>query len=75
MIEIEKNVALPERKGPGRPSEFPYRSMEIGDSFYVPGLKRLSYVRTRASVVWRESTGFRFSVRKEGDGCRVWRVE
>lgn len=36
-IKIEKGIAMPIRKGAGRPSKYPIADMGVGDSFAVPG--------------------------------------
>lgn len=70
MIEVSKEFPIPEQK---RKNVYPYKSMEIGDSFYVSN--------TKAQVVFNnnyrasKSLGMKFVARKEGDGVRVWRME
>lgn len=68
---IEKNIPLPDAKnGPSRTR--PLRTMEVGDSFFVPGIKK----RAQVGVQYIErTTSMRFTTRKEGDGLRVWRTE
>jgi hypothetical protein len=79
MIEIEKNVPMP--NGRCATKEFPYSSMEIGDSFAVivpPGADVGSFAaraRGRAGV-WGKKNGAKFSVLlvDEQTKVRVWRV-
>lgn len=62
-------------------SKYPWRGMEIGDSFFVPPAdfegKKTDIVytlRTAAYCFSRKNPEFRFTVSKQGDGIRVWRV-
>lgn len=48
--------------------------MKVGDSFYVPSVNRLK-VAPAASYFAIRNKGYKFSVRKEGDGFRVWRIK
>lgn len=84
MLEIEKGVPIPE--WPPRVVEdfvcgsekYPFRDLEIGDSFYVPiryGENVQQTAKRIAPRVCRESYGERkFITRKCLDGVRVWRV-
>lgn len=75
MIKIDKGIELP----PGRTTrKYPWREMEIGDSFYVsddefPGLYGHERFRTLVSAAGTRM-GLRFSVRKVEGGLRVWRT-
>ena len=57
----------------GRQSEFPFRNMDNGESFFVPN-------RTKPLPItdWRDATGFRFATRQMVEdgvkGIRCWRV-
>ncbi len=74
MLEIEKNIPIPEAVEGRAWTKYPFQFMEIGDSFFLPcddieaGKNRLrtSFVRHKPK---------RFSIRKVKGGLRVWRVE
>lgn len=67
MVEIEKGVEMPERR-----VKYPWREMEIGDSFVHEG--KYAVARSMASTTGR-NLGKKFSVRKMPDGkARIWRV-
>jgi len=70
-IVIEKGVPLP-ATGTGRPSIYPWRKMDIGDSFFIPGTttKKFAGQAGRAAI----RTGRRFSTRTVDGGVRVWRI-
>jgi hypothetical protein len=76
MFAIEKNV--PVHPG-GRPAKYPWRNMEIMDSFLVPcapserdrTFSRITSCKSNAE----RSTGFQFIIRCEEKGLRVWRVD
>jgi hypothetical protein len=59
---------IPEAKN-GAPAKYPWRTMDIGDSFLAPG-KSINGQATHAA----QRTGRKFTVRKVADGWRVWRI-
>lgn len=68
MYEIEKKIPVP-----GSPlSIYPFKQMEVGDSFLVPGNNRtaVSVAMTRTAL----GTTKKFTSRKTAEGIRVWRV-
>ncbi|MCS7232015.1 MAG: hypothetical protein RMJ67_07765 [Elusimicrobiota bacterium] len=71
-IKIEKNVPITKRIYQKR-NAYPFRSLEIGDSFTVP-LEEEKRIRTLASV-WGKKLKKRFIVSREEEEVRVWRVE
>lgn len=73
MLQIEKNVPLPPSRGCTPTKAFyPWKQMEVGDSFFVTGRKQ-QHLSAQASVVGKK-LGVKFVTRKEGDGVRVWRM-
>ena len=73
MITIDKNIPIPTNGTAGAPHKYPWRDMEVGDSFYVNGPTRrdsLSQCSSRAARIY----GRKFSIRKENCGFRVWRI-
>lgn len=68
MYKIEKGVPAPE----GKESKYPFRAMEVGDSFFVPGGNgnRVSSSATMAG----KRTARKFMLRCVDGGVRVWRV-
>lgn len=78
MIEKTDKVPLPEgaEAAPRGPTIiYPYRAMEIGDSFRIEGKK----VTDLGMSQWRKVTGFKFIARTryDEDGTRyvrIWRT-
>lgn len=68
VIVVEKGVLPPL----GR-RRYPFEGMELNDSFYVPDVsyQGMWNICLRAS----KRLGMRFTVRRDGEGVRVWRVE
>ena len=64
---VEKSVPLPEGK-----KRYPYKEMEVGDSFFV-GDGKLQVV-CNANYRASKRLGMQFIARKEVEGVRVWRV-
>lgn len=72
-MEIEKGIPLSDPRAlanKGR-SKYPWAQMEVGDSFHA----RVSSnsLRTTAAHFARK-TGWKFVVRKDGEGARAWRI-
>jgi hypothetical protein len=75
MIKIDKGLPLPTRKyGSGRPPKYPWGEMDVGDSFYAPGVRRqsMSGLALRAQ---KSLPGKKWAVRTVEGGVRVWRVK
>ncbi len=72
--KIAKNVPLP-AGGRGTGSKYPLERMAIGDSFFVRGKTTNSLsgcIKSRAQIVCPKR---KFTLRIEGKGVRVWRIE
>lgn len=78
MVKIDKGIPLPPRRrggGAGRTGRapiYPWREMEIGDSFFLPDIEPHLISSLAAGAAQR--TGRKFATRIEGDGVRVWRI-
>lgn len=76
MFAIEKGVEIPKAKA-FRQAKYPYQSMEVGDSFFVPSDEKGSPVtRMRSSVAsyLKRNNELKFIVREVEGGARVWRT-
>lgn len=69
MHKIEKNVPIPPKENLRK---YPVYEMEVGDSFFVPDTETQRV--SRRIQKFQQRTKARFSVRKEGNGARVWRI-
>lgn len=75
MFIVEANVPITDGRGvgksPGRPAKYPWKDMEIGDSFKadVP-----PEVLRAAAFKYGHNHHKRFTVRIDGDGSRAWRI-
>ena len=70
---IEKNVPLAQKNGAGRKPKYPFRQMEVGDSFMAPG-GNLKTMQTTTRLVGLQ-LGCKFKTRAVEGGVRVWRTE
>ena len=68
-VRIDKNIPIPAAK-----SKYPFREMEVGDSFLCPKESGKN-IYSAAGQANARIKGRRFIVRKTDDGYRVWRVE
>lgn len=66
-IDISQDVPLPVMR-----RSYPYRVMQVGDSFFVDGgrLQIVCNANYRAS----KRLGMKFIARKDSGGVRVWRL-
>jgi hypothetical protein len=77
MLPIEKGIELPPIK-PGKRNKYPFRYMEIGDSFLVPCPKeQMNRIQQSLAQCWRKDRfpNKKFASRCVADGVRCWRVE
>jgi len=70
IFEIEKGVPIPNII-PSR-SIYPFRDMEVGDSFFVKCHKNIYSTVTTHN---KRNAPKIFTARKEGSGFRVWRIK
>lgn len=73
-IKIDKNMPMPTRNNghEGRKPIYPWLTMEVGDSFLMPG-----HVKTSINYASKASATYaprRFASRKTPEGTRIWRV-
>lgn len=61
---IEKNVPMPVSRG-----KYPFRDMQVGDSFVADEKARGAAVAFASRV-----DGVKFAIRKEGEKVRIWRT-
>ena len=74
MYEIEKGIPMSSTHGRGRPSKYPFREMEPGDSFFVAGQAPRDGASSAARV-FAHRKGQKFSTETVEGGVRIWRVE
>lgn len=76
-IEIEKGVPIPPQVRVGRKATYPFREMQLGDSFFVPGKTTTQFSAHRVSSLKKLGLEFvsRTVVEDGVEGCRVWRVK
>jgi hypothetical protein len=75
-FEVSYAVPIPKDRRGGYNAKYPWHTMEVGGSFFVPGGKRhLFDLCSRMS----ETTGWRYMAREVEEegvaGVRVWRKE
>ena len=82
MFKVDKNITKPKFRGRGAPSKYPFKSMEVGDSFFVPVGKFKSISALNSSVMnsgavslGRRSNVSTCAVTEGGvEGVRAWRT-
>ena len=68
VCSIDKNIPMPSKMR--TKILYPYSDMEIGDSFFTIS----KHGGQLASVANKRHAPKRFSVRRDGDGFRIWRT-
>ena len=69
-MKIDTNVPMPESVVR---NSYPYREMQVGESFLVIGVRLETMLNTNWR--WGKKMNRRYVARTEGAGVRVWRVE
>ena len=72
MYEINKGVPVPPF-AVHRNTKYPFRSMEIGDSFFVPDIQH--HNMSSVMAYHKKAYGTQFTARQEDNGIRVWRIK
>lgn len=75
--KIEKGIPVTEKKA-GRQAKWPFRSMKVGDSFYVKHYTRDSMraVSNAGRNYFRKmNPKLNVCARKEGTGFRIWVIK
>jgi len=74
-VKVDKNIPLPAEYPGGRPEMYPWRTMDIGDSFFVEGDVISPDRISRRIYQANRRTERKFTWRREEAGSRVWRIE
>lgn len=81
LYAIEKGVPIPpKRHALSGGSKYPWRQLEIGDSFLAPlpehGDARKHHASmTRSACQWAKAVNREFTTRRVEGGVRVWRTK
>ena len=73
MLTIDKNVRIPSVSRPGRKPKYPWRTMDVGDSFFVPSKTPCKLSGSMQGA--KKRLGRNFTARAVEGGVRVWRTE
>ena len=74
MFKIEKNIPLPQDLR-GRGGKYPWREMEIGDSFFISNEEtNQTRIHSAPSYFSLRNPAYKFRVRKVAGGYRIWRI-
>src|SRR5690606_14294925 len=72
LFKVEKGIPVPPVKQ-GPYSRYPWLQMEVGDSFFVPGVEYSAFKQQPSNAGRRY--GRKYASRSVDGGVRVWRVE
>lgn len=75
-IPLEHGIPIPQKRTAGRKLVYyidTVRRMYVGDSFFLEGINSVQV--SSMSKYWKQSTGFKFTVREMDNGTRVWRTK
>lgn len=76
MIQIEKNIPIPNQGKRKRAVKYPYMQMGVGDSFFIEcehGKKNDNKISASAYIAAKK-LGVKFTKQKVEGGYRVWRI-
>lgn len=75
-IKVESGVAMPVTVNHTRGVKYPYETMKVGDSFFIPGEgKNMQITVCGRNRRVGKRLGARYTAKKVEGGIRVWRVE
>lgn len=76
-MKIAKRKKIPEGSGMGRPGKYPWHKLKVGDSFFVSEVKKkhVMYSCLAAYNKNKAKKPIKITLRTEGEGIRVWRIE
>ena len=71
-IKIDTGVPIEANYTNGRPEKYPWRQMEVGDSFFAEEMP----LKRASTYAWEAGrrTGRKFACRRQENGVRIWRV-
>ena len=76
-IRIDSDISLPSPKGGAGVVKYPFRQLEVGQSFFVPGKTQADLSGSIGAA--RRAMGRKFATRRVTEdgvtGTRVWRLE
>jgi diaminopimelate decarboxylase len=76
-IKIETGVPVPKKAT--RKSQYPFREMEIGNSFFVNEKDDVSRIQQKlsaaAAMFCRNNPDYKFKTQSFTTGVRIWRVQ
>ena len=80
MFEVESGIPAPMSYRHDNRRLYPWREMEVGDSFHVPArpdedVTKLQVAMSATAGGAARRMGTRYTVRQECGGVRIWRVE
>ncbi|HKQ24128.1 MAG TPA: hypothetical protein VJT81_06765 [Burkholderiales bacterium] len=67
--QVQRGIPLPPKKN-GSKTKYPIDQLQVGDSFYVEGLKNSGGMNNLA-----KRRGMKIATRHVDGGLRVWRIE
>ena len=73
MRKVQRNVPIPPSKR-GRASFYQFENLKIGESMLYPD-RTVSQVNSAYQQFKKKNQDYKLIIRKEGEGCRIWRVE
>jgi len=75
-MEISKNIPFPKRSTKGRPDKYPFKELEIGDSFTINKSEQMSVYSCVNYYNKINSTTIKVKTGKDDSGqLRCWRIE
>lgn len=75
MAKIESGIPMPACYKNGRPSSYPFREMEVGQSIYIPASETFPRHAAKRAYAAGRRAGMKFVCRRDDNGVRIWRVE
>lgn len=74
-LKVERGIKKPSVANRKVRTRYPFEKMKVGDSFFVSDYSFRSNVSSAASYFAIRNPEYKFSIARDGEGFRVWRVK
>ena len=71
-MQIDEHIPLPPTSSPRQ--KYPFPDMLVGDSFAMLDASMVRNLRNAAHMYARRHPGYKFTIRKQQTGWRIWRI-
>jgi hypothetical protein len=75
MFKVDHSIPFPIKRSINGVSKYPWPTMQVGDSVFIPGAKDCTCTEASSSRTYAHRHGGKFSCQQVEGGVRIWRIE